>query len=154
MRNIRGTLIICDQVYQDHSGKFILAGTYTTWQTQDEELRVHGIHAYLRLQVEQPGSFACRIAMSDRMAAPNQPPMVRMDTVLQISERQIPVFECAVHLPDLTLRAPTPKAQRAPGSAHGIRTLVTLEVGDEDVASCPLDFIFLGPASPAPAAGA
>jgi hypothetical protein len=147
MRTIRGTLIICDQVYQDRSGKFIIAGTYTTWQTQEDELRLHGIHAYLRLQVEQPGSYPCSITMVDRMAPPNHPPMLRLDTVLPIAENQIPIFECAVHLPDLQLRAPTPRAQRAPGTGHGIRTLVSLVVKDEDVASCPLDFVFLGPAT-------
>jgi hypothetical protein len=145
---VRGTLIVCDQVYQDRSGKFIIAGTYSAWRTRDDDLRLAHFNAYIRLQVEQPGDYPCRIAVADRLAPPHHPPLVSGGFTAHVTADHLPVFEVALRLPELHIRAPRPLRDREPGSVHGIRTLVTLTVDTADpidVASCPLDFLFTGP---------
>jgi hypothetical protein len=146
LSGVRGTLIVCDHVYQDRSGKFIIAGTYSAWRTREDELRIAPFAAYVRLQVDRPGDYPCTITVIDRIAAPNQTPLLRLDMHVHIGEAQIPVCEAAIQLPDLRIRAPVPAAERAPGSLHMIRTLVLLTSGDQDIASCPLDFQFVPPA--------
>lgn len=144
LAGIRGTLIVCDQVYQDRSGKFIIAGTYSAWRTREDELRIVPFCAYVRLLVERPGAYRCRIAVIDRVAPPNHPPLIEAPFDIQIGEQHLPVYEAALRLPDLRVRSPKPAKDRAPGTAHGLRTLVTLEVGGVDLGGVPLDFVFLG----------
>jgi hypothetical protein len=142
MHDIRGTLIICDQVYRTDQGKWIIAGTYNHWQTPHDELSLHTLQAYMRLQFEQPGNYPAQLKMLDRGAPPQAPPMLEARMDINIDEQQLPIFELGIHLPELRIKSPVLAKDRAPGSALAIRTLLWLTVSGIDVASCPLDFIF------------
>lgn len=148
LRDVRGTLILADQVYRTDQGKWIIAGTYTHWQTPNDELMLHGIQAYIRLQVERPGSYPLKLTMMDRGAPPNARPMLELQAEIAISEQQVPVFEMGLHLPELRIPAPIPAVERAVGSVLAIRTLLWLTVSGVDVASCHLDFHFTKPPTP------
>jgi NAD(P)H-dependent flavin oxidoreductase YrpB (nitropropane dioxygenase family) len=146
LQSIRGTLILADQVYRTDQGKWIIAGTYTHWQTPNDELVLHSIQAYIRLQVERPSTYPMKLTMMDRGAPPNARPMLEANAEIAISEAQVPVFEMALHLPELRIPAPIPAKDRQVGSVLGIRTLLWLTVSGTDVASCHLDFHFTKPA--------
>lgn len=146
LREIRGTLILCDQVYRTDQGKWVIAGTYTHWQTPNDELVMHTLQAYIRLQVDRPGTYPLRLAMLDRAAAPNAAPMMEAQTEIVVNETQIPVFEMGIHLPELRIAAPIPAKDRQVGSVLAMRTLLWLTVSGIDVASCNLDFLFTKPA--------
>ena len=145
LRDIRGTLILADQVYRTDTGKWIIAGTYTQWQTPNDELVLHTIQAYIRLQVERPGTYPMKLTMMDRGAAPNARPMLEAQAEIVINETQVPVFEMALHLPELRIPAPILAKDREVGSVLAIRTLLWLTVSGVDVASCHLDFHFTKP---------
>ncbi len=149
LRDIRGTLILCDQVYRTDQGKWVIAGTYTHWQTPNDELVMHSLQAYIRLQVERPGTYPLRLAMMDRAAPPNARPMMEAQTDIVVNETQIPVFEMGIHLPELRIAAPIPAKDRQVGSVISLRTLLWLTVSGIDVASCNLDFNFTKPNAPA-----
>ncbi len=150
MHEIRGTLILCDHVYRTDQGKWVIAGTYSTWQTAQDVL-VPFLHAYIRLQFEHPGTYPCELAMVDRGLPPQAPPMLMVRFEVVQSQANPPLFEMGLQLPELRITAPVPYAQRAPGTHIALRTLLALRVKDTDVASCHLDFQFAGPAPPAPA---
>lgn len=150
LQSIRGTLILADQVYRTDQGKWIIAGTYTHWQTPNDELVLHSIQAYIRLQVERPGTYPMRLTMMDRGAPPNARPMLEAQAEIAISEQQVPVFEMGLHLPELRIPAPIPAKDRQVGSVLAIRTLLWLTVSGTDVASCHLDFHFTKPAEMPP----
>ena len=145
LHDIRGTLILCDQVYRTDQGKWIIAGTYTHWQTPNDELVLHSLQAYIRLQCERPGTYPLQLAMLDRAAPPNARPMLQANTEITVNESQVPVFEMGIHLPELRITAPIPSKDREPGSLLAIRTLLWLTVQGVDVASCHLDFMFTKP---------
>ena len=142
MRDIRGTLILCDQVYRTDKGKWVIAGTYTHWQTPNDELILHSLQAYIRLQCERPGTYPMRLTMIDRAGPPNATPMLDARTEIIVNETQVPVFEMGLHLPELRIAAPILSKDREPGSLLAIRTLLWLTVSGVDVASCHLDFTF------------
>ena len=148
MHEIRGTLIICDHVYRTDQGKWIIAGTYSSWQTAQDEL-VPFLHAYIRLQFERSGSYHCRLTMVDRAQPPQAQPMLEATFDVQQALESQPVFEMGLQLPELRIAAPIPYAKRPPGSSIALRTLLSLRVKDTDVASCQLDFLFTGPPGPA-----
>jgi hypothetical protein len=50
-----------------------------------------------------------------------------------------------IQLPELRIAAPVPYKDRVPGSRLALHTLLWLKVQEVDVASCHLDFIFVGP---------
>jgi hypothetical protein len=145
LRDIRGTLILADQVYRTDQGKWIIAGTYTHWQTPNDELVLHTIQAYIRLQVERPGTYPMHLTMMDRGAPPNARPMLEAQAEIVINESQVPVFEMGLHLPELRIPAPILAKDRQVGSVLAIRTLLWLTVSGIDVASCHLDFHFTKP---------
>jgi hypothetical protein len=144
---IRGTLILCDQVYRTDQGKWVIAGTYTHWQTPHDDLVMHSLQAYIRLQFDRPGTYPLRLAMLDRAAPPQAAPMMQAETVITVNESQIPVFEMGIHLPELRIAAPIPAKDRQVGSLLALRTLLWLTVNGTDVASCNLDFHFTKPAA-------
>src|ERR1043165_888904 len=150
MHDVRGTLILADQVYRTDQGKWIIAGTYTHWQTPNDELVLHSLQAYIRLQVERPGSYPMKLTMMDRGAPPNARPMLEAQAEIAINETQVPVFEMGLHLPELRIPAPIPAQEREVGSLLAIRTLLWLTVSGVDVASCHLDFHFTKPAPAGP----
>jgi hypothetical protein len=152
MHEIRGTLIMCDQVYRTDQGKWVIAGTYTSWQTSQDVL-VPFLHAYIRLQFERSGTYPCNLTMVDRGRPPQAPPMLEARFEVVQSQASPPLFEMGLQLPELHITAPEPYAKRAPGSQIALRTLLSLRVKDTDVASCHLDFLFAGPPLP-PAAQA
>jgi hypothetical protein len=143
--SIRGTLILCDQVYRTDQGKWVIAGTYTQWQTPNDELVMHSLQAYVRLQVERPGTYPMRLTMMDRGAPPNARPMMEAQIEVIVNESQIPVFEMGLHLPELRIAAPIPAKDRQVGSVLALHTLLWLTVSGTDVASCNLDFLFTKP---------
>lgn len=145
MHDIRGTLILADQVYRSVEGKWIIAGTYSSWRTAQDVLTLTALNFYIRLQVERPGNYPCRLFAIDRSGAPNLPLLWESVFDIKITESGIPVFETAIKLSDTAVRSPVPFAQRPVGKWLMLRTLVWLQVGDSDVASCPLDFVFVGP---------
>jgi hypothetical protein len=148
MNEIRGTLILCDQVYRTDQGKWIIAGTYTNWQTSNDELAVPFLQAYVRLQFERPGNYPCRLTLVDRAQAPQARPMIEAKFDVNMADPQVPVFEMGLQLPELRITAPVPYQQRKPGSVIALHTLLWLTVKDTEVASCRLDFLFSGPPLP------
>jgi hypothetical protein len=146
MPEIRGTLILCDNVYRTDQGKWIIAGTYNHWRTSNDELALPPLQTYIRLQCERPGTYPGRLIMVDRAQPPQALPMLEVGFEIAVSEGDTPMFETALLLPELRLKAPVPYAQRPPGSAIVLRTLLWLKVKDMDIASCHLDFHFHGPA--------
>lgn len=145
MREIRGTLILCDQVYRTDQGKWVIAGTYSHWQTVNDELTLHSLNAYIRLQFERPGTYPLRLTMHDRGQSPNAAPMMEARAQITIGDAQLPIFEMGIQLPELRIAAPVKFKDRPPGSRQALRTLLWLKVQEIDVASCHLDFIFVGP---------
>jgi hypothetical protein len=146
LRDIRGTMVLADQLFQDNlTGKWVIAGTYARWFTPEDELHIHGFQCYLRLQVERPGLYPGRIWCVDRSRAPNEGKLWELDLPLEIPEQGLPVFEARVILPGVRVRCPVPRAKRKAGEAYAMQTTLWLRVGNTDVASCPLDFIFTTP---------
>lgn len=146
LTEIRGTLILCDHVYRTDQGKWVIAGTYSHWQTPNDELALPYLHAYVRLQVERPGTYPLQLTMIDRSQAPNSRPMLEAAMDVVINEQHTAAFEMGLHLPELRIKAPVPFRERAPGSVIALHTLLWLRVKGIDVASCHLDFHFTGPA--------
>jgi len=143
LREIRGTMVLADQLFQDNlTGKWVVAGTYARWFTDLDELHVPNLQCYLRLQVERPGIYPGRIWCVDRTRSPNEGKLWEIDLPLQIGEDGLPVFEARLILPGLRVRSPVPRAKRKPGEAYALQTTLWLRVGNSEVASCPLDFIF------------
>ncbi|MBA3708085.1 MAG: hypothetical protein H0W83_04580 [Planctomycetes bacterium] len=146
LREIRGTMILADQLFQDNlTGKWVVAGTYSRWFTDKVELQIHNLQCYLRLQVERPGVYPGRIWCVDRSRAPNENKLWEIALPMSIPEEGLPVFEARIILPGMTVRSPVPIAKRKPGEAYALQTTLWLRVGNSEVASCPLDFIFIGP---------
>ncbi len=148
MNEIRGTLILCDHVYRTDQGKWVIAGTYTHWQTSNDELVVPFLQTYVRLQLERPGTYPCRMTLVDRAQPPNARPMMEASFDVNMSDPRVPVFEMGVQLPELRITAPVPFKQRQPGSTIALHTLLWLNVKGTEVASCRLDFLFAGPPLP------
>lgn len=146
MRSIRGTLILADQVYRDErTRKFIISGAYSHWNTNQDVIHTGDFHFYLRIQVEHPGTFPCRILCVDKVKVSTEKPIWDVGFDLSIPKDGLPVFEAGFILPAPTVQAPVPFRDREPGKAYGLRTLIWFQVAGEDVASCPLDYIFHGP---------
>jgi hypothetical protein len=151
LREIRGTMMLADQLFQDNlTGKWVVAGTYSRWFTDKDELQVHNLQCYLRLQVERPGLYPGRIWCVDRARAPNEGKLWEIDLPLNIPQEGLPVFEARLILPGVAVRSPVPIAKRKPGEAYALQTTLWLRVGNTEVASCPLDFIFTGPPQGSP----
>ncbi len=149
LREIRGTMILADQIFQDNlTGKWIVAGTYSRWWETGDELVVPSLQCYLRLQVERPGHYPGRLWCLDRAGAPTENKLWDVPMDFDIPAQGLPVFEARVILPGCRVRAPVPQSQRKAGEAYALQTAIWLRVGNTEVASCPLDFIFTGP-SPA-----
>lgn len=145
MNEIRGTLILADNVYHTDKGKWIISGTYSFWQTHQEELVIPMMSVYVRLQFERLGTYRCRVSISDRMAPPHVPPVINTQFEVKITETTPRLFEAGLQLPEIRQRGPIPVADRAPGSATKVSLLIALSCNEHDIASNDLDLVFCGP---------
>lgn len=143
MRDHRGSVILCDNLYPTVNGKWVIAGTYTTWLAHPGERHIDfrdGIHAYLRFQVDRAGTYACELLLVNRSQASNQPAISRHPFSATISDPLSPV-ELGCILPPFRVRCPD-DIDPKPGTGVGVPLLVWFKIGGEDVASCPLNVIF------------
>ena len=148
MNEIRGTLILCDNVYRTDQGKWVIAGTYAQWQTTQDALTLPFLHAYVRLQFEHPGTYQCQLTMVDKAQPPQSVPMLSAQFDVSQPSSNPPVFEMGLQLPELRIQAPVPFSQRPPGSLIILHTQLWLRVRQTEIASCALDFHFAGPPVP------
>lgn len=143
MRELRGALILCDHLYPTLYGKWVIAGTYTTWLAPPGarafEFR-DGVQAYLRFQVERAGRYECELRLLHRALPAHAPPLACQRFAVEVRDPLLPV-ELGAQLPPFRVRCPDELTPR-PGAPVGIGLLVWLTVGGEDVASSPLDIIF------------
>jgi len=145
MDAVRGTILLCDQVYPTTGGKWIIAGTYTNWWTSSSPLVfTGGLSIYIRFQVEQPADYPCRILLFDRMQPSNVPPIVEVGMVARITDPLEP-FELGLKLPQFGIVSPIPPEQIPAGKPVGVILSVWLQVNGKDLASCPLRIIFCNP---------
>jgi len=149
MNEIRGTLILADNVYRTENGKWIISGTYSYWQTTQDVLVIPMLATYVRLQFERFGVYRCRVAVTDKMAPPHQPPVINTQFDVTINEATPRMFEAGLQLPEIRQRGPIPLADRLPGSATKMSLLISLSCNDHDIASNDLDLVFCGPPLPA-----
>ena len=105
MQNIRGTLILADQVYRTRDDKWVIAGTYNSWSTPGKRLQIHGFRVYLRIQVDTPGIYPCRVLLIDRIMPPTVPPIQELQFDAPIASPLSP-FEAALCLPELEVKCP------------------------------------------------
>lgn len=151
MRDLRGTVILCDQLYPVGNGKWVIAGTYTAWWVRPGERHIEfptGLHAYLRFQVERAGDYACEVHLVDRGQAANAPPLLRHAFRVNVTDPLNPV-EVGCMLPPCQVRPPE-GANPAPGAPVAVHLQVCLRVGDEEIATCPLNVVFQAPGAQPP----
>jgi hypothetical protein len=145
MDAVRGTIMLCDQVYPTAGGKWIIAGTYTNWWTSESPLVfTGGLSVYIRFQVEQSGDYPCRILLIDRMRSANDPPIVEVGLTARISDPLEP-FELGLKFPQFGVKCPIDPGQIPAGRPIGLVLSVWLQVLGKDLASCPLRVIFRNP---------
>ena len=143
MRESRGTVILCDQLYPTIGGKWVIAGTYTNYLADLGAQHVdfiHGLNVYLRFQVERTGKYPCELLLVNRALASNLPAIQRLEVRIAVTDPLAPV-EIGCVLPPFRVRCPnTPDVPV--DTAIGVALLVWLKVDGEDVATCPLNVIF------------
>lgn len=141
----RGAVILCDHLYPTKFGKWVIAGTYTTWWTAEAQLEFrNGLQAYLRFQVEQPGSHRLRLQLVNRHLPANEPPIHRIELAVQHSSPFQPC-ELGVTIPPFGIRSPVPPAEIPTERPVAVHLSVDLEVDDTDLASSPLVVLFRNP---------
>ena len=142
MRDPRGTVILCDQLYPSIGGKWVIAGTYTAWMAQPgvQQFDLPPLNVYIRFQVEQAGEFDCDLLLVHRSLPANAPAIVRQQFRVRVGDPLAPC-EMGCVLPAFRVRCPD-EAQQQPAALIGVPLLIWLKVAGEDVASCPLNVIF------------
>lgn len=141
MREHRGTVILCDQLYPSLNGKWVIAGTYTTWfvPPQERHLDLPGVSVYVRFQVEKAGTYDCEVLLVHRALPSNAPPIMREAFQIPVTDPLFP-REAGCVLRPFRVSCP-PELADSPAPV-GIPLLLWFKVAGEDVASCPLNIIF------------
>jgi hypothetical protein len=153
MQPLRGSLILCDQLYPTIAGKWIIAGTYTAKLSRPGQERIEfpdGVNVYLRFQVEQAQRYHAEILLINRGLTSTTEPLQRHELDLDVADPRTPI-ELACILDPFQVHCPIPLAA-IPPAGLGVALLVWLRVNGEDLASCPLNLIFR-PLEGAPHAG-
>jgi len=142
MRDLRGTIIICDHLYPSTGGKWVIAGTYTGClvATGDRHIDFQGLNVYVRFQVEQAGHYDCELILIPRALPANAPVIHRQDFRVEVIDPLSPC-EMGCLLPPFRVKCPSDLADPVP-ALIGVQLLLWLKVAGEDVASCPLNVIF------------
>ena len=142
MRDARGTVILCDQLYPSIGGKWIIAGTYSTWKVRPgaRHLELPPLNVYIRFQVQQAGEFAGELLLMQRSLPANDPPLLRQEFRVRIGDPLSP-YEMGCVLPAFQVRCPDEAPQQQTGPI-GVHLLLWLRIAGEDVASCPLNVLF------------
>ena len=149
MRDLRGTVILCDQLYPTVGGKWVIAGTYTHWTSLPgaHHLDLPPLNVYIRFQVEHAKEIDCELLLVHRAMPSNAPAIFRQQVKVQIVDPLTPV-EMGCVLPPFRVNFPTDLSQTPAGIPVGVPLLLWLKVDGEDLASCPLNVIFLPPQGP------
>lgn len=142
MHEARGTIILCDQLYPSINGKWIIAGTYTTWNVRPGELHLDlpTLNVYIRFQVEKAGDCACELLLVHRALPSNAPAIIRQDFTVRINDPLSPC-EMGCVMPSFRVRCPEQPTQPT-SPLIGVPLLLWLKVAGEDIATCPLNIIF------------
>ncbi len=142
MREPRGTVILCDQLYPSVGGKWVIAGTYTHCmvQTGHRQVDLPGLQVYLRFQVEREGEYGCELLLVNRALPSHAPAILRQDIRVHITDPLSPC-EMGCVLPPFRVQCPDLPSQE-PGARIGVPLLLWFKVAAEDVATCPLNIIF------------
>jgi hypothetical protein len=149
MREPRGTVILCDQLYPTLAGKWVIAGTYTHFNVSPgaQHIDLPPLNVYIRFQVEKSSEYDCELLLVHRAQASNVPAIIRQSIRLQVVDPLTPC-EMGCVLPSIRVSYPD-GLHEAPGAKPvGIPLLLWLKVGGEDLASCPLNVIFPPPQGP------
>jgi hypothetical protein len=143
MRDPRGTVILCDQLYPSLGGKWVIAGTYTHFRSSPGAMQVDlpPLNVYIRFQVEKAGEYDCELLLVHRAQPSNVPPIIRQLVRLKIGDPLTPC-EMGCVLPSIRVRCPDGLQAVPDAKPIGIPLLLWLKVAGEDLASCPLNVIF------------
>src|SRR5579862_105413 len=96
MKEIRGTLILSDNVYKTIDGKWVISGTYNRWFTPKDVLTIHGINTYIRLLFEQLGVYSGTITVIAKEASPAADPILEIPFEITVTAECLPVYEMAI----------------------------------------------------------
>jgi hypothetical protein len=145
MSPIRGTLLIAERTYQTNQNVWIIAGVLNQmWVDvvpgQSASVQVQ-VHVYIRVQVDAPGSFRGCIKLVDRVAAPNEAPVLEIDLNGVVSNPN-DVVEMGFALPVFVVECPQ---QVEVGAPQGQMITAWLRINDQDIASSNLGIIFRHP---------
>jgi len=142
MRDVRSTLILCDQLYPSMNGKWVIAGTYTQWHAPAgaAQFQLPPLNIYIRFQVEQAGDYACDLLLVHRSMPSSAEVILRQQVKLGITDPLAPC-ELGCVLPPFVVHCPQIQNRQADESI-GVPLLLWLRVGGCDIASCPLNVIF------------
>lgn len=143
MANINGAIILCDNVYRDVSGKFVIAGTYTTWRTHMIPAQVPYLAAYFSFVPHRLGRMTIRITITagELMAAP----LFKRDIPIDINPDNMHGWQGSIIMPGLNIQPNEPAGGAPPGCGLEVAYVVGLEVDSEFVATAQLKFLFLPP---------
>ena len=143
MRDPRGTVILCDQLYPPIGGKWVIAGTYTHWTVAPgaHQIDLPPLNVYIRFQVERAGEYDCELLLIHRDLPSNAPAILRQQVRIKVGDPLAPC-EMGCILPPFRVRFPTDPPHVPEGTAIGVPFLLWLKVAGEDLASCPLNIIF------------
>jgi hypothetical protein len=149
MEDIRGTILLCDQLYPTVNGKYVISGTYTNFFTVLDELTIsNGINAYLRVQVEHAGQYQFKVLAIDRAQASNATPLFEVQGEVVVRDPLEPL-EAGLLLPGFTVKCPVGSTVNIEiGKPVGANLLIWLEINGKAIASSPLRIIFRNPRDP------
>lgn len=137
----RGTVLVCDEVYQTTTGKWVIAGTYSRWMTIEPMLLFpQGVGLYLRFLPEAMGKAEGSLLIIDADQPSTVPPVIRINLTIDVKQPLVPI-ELGIRTPPWAIKRP----MAADGSLamHAERHFkVWLKMSGIDLASSPFDVIF------------
>lgn len=142
---IRGTVILCDQVYLTQENKFIIAGTYNYIKTTNDKIDFpSGISTYVRFQVEQARSYQVEVVLAIANAPTIDEGILDRISAEFTTRNPLEPGEKGLQFPSFQLVCPIPQDQ-IPPSGIVVPLIVCLRVDSHEVSSCRLYIHFLPP---------
>ncbi len=142
--DVTGMILLADNVYRTDRGKFVIAGTYTSWQTTKDVMHMPGVQLFVRLVFERFGQYECQLVVQDRSSPPTALPMLAMPINIEVSARTSRLIEAGFQLPELNIPASRPFNERPP-TGEKATLIISMMLGHDVIASTNLDIIFNGP---------